>query len=57
MLCQALVVARAEGVGDVLLTCDEGNAASAAVIERNGGVLEDVRPGALGVPKLRYWVR
>jgi predicted acetyltransferase len=57
ILRQALVVARAEGVGDVLLTCDEGNDRSAAVIERLGGVLEDVRAGLDGVPKRRYWIR
>jgi predicted acetyltransferase len=41
----------------VLITCDEGNAASAAVIERCGGVLEDIVPGENGAPaKRRYWV-
>jgi predicted acetyltransferase len=35
----------------VLVTCDDDNVASARVIERNGGVLEDVRNG-----KRRYWV-
>lgn len=35
----------------VLLTCEEGNAASASVIERCGGVLEDVR----GTMR-RYWI-
>jgi predicted acetyltransferase len=39
------------GIDPVLLTCDEGNIASATVIERNGGVLEDVRG-----TKRRYWV-
>lgn len=57
ILRQALVLARAHGVGDVLLTCDVPNTASAAVIERLGGVLEDVRDGADGVPKRRYWIR
>ena len=42
---------RRRGIDPVLITCDEDNAASAAVIERNGGVLEDVRHG-----KRRYWV-
>ena len=35
----------------VLVTCDDTNLASATVIERNGGVLEDIR----GV-KRRYWI-
>jgi predicted acetyltransferase len=57
ILRQALVVARAEGVGDVLVTCDEDNAASRAVIERLGGVLEDVRPEQGEPLKRRYWIR
>jgi predicted acetyltransferase len=55
ILRQALVVARAQGVDEVLVTCDEGNEASRAVIERIGGVLEDVRVGHDGVGKRRYW--
>jgi predicted acetyltransferase len=51
MLREALVVARDLGIERALLTCDTDNAASRTVIERNGGVLEDVRGG-----KLRYWV-
>lgn len=39
------------GIDPVLITCDDDNAASATVIERNGGVLEDVRDGTR-----RYWV-
>jgi predicted acetyltransferase len=34
-----------------LVTCDDTNVASATVIERNGGVLEDIRNG-----KRRYWI-
>ncbi len=56
ILRQSLVIARAEGVDDVLVTCDDRNVASAAVIERCGGVLEDVRP-AEGVMGRRYWIR
>jgi predicted acetyltransferase len=37
MLRQALPVARALGLPSVLLTCDDTNAASIRVIERNGG--------------------
>ena len=51
ILRQSLVVARAHGVDRVLVTCDDDNAGSAAVIEANGGVLEDVRGD-----KKRYWV-
>ena len=47
-----LDIARLRRIDQVLITCDDDNAASAAVIERNGGVLEDVRDG-----KRRYWVR
>ncbi|WP_086803650.1 GNAT family N-acetyltransferase [Streptomyces caniscabiei] len=47
--------ARALGLGRVLITCDDDNAASARIIERNGGVLEDVRTTEEGV-KRRYWI-
>ena len=57
ILRQSLVVARAGGVDRVLVTCDDDNVASAATIERCGGVLEDLRhePGQ-PVPKRRYWI-
>lgn len=42
---------RLRGIDPVLITCDHTNLASATVIERNGGVLEDVRG-----QKRRYWV-
>ncbi len=57
VLRQALVVARAEGVEQVLVTCEESNAASAAVITRCGGVLEDVHVDADGRRTRRYWIR
>jgi predicted acetyltransferase len=57
ILRQGLVVARAAGVDRVLVTCREDNFASATVIERNGGELEDVRTDeANGVRKRRYWI-
>jgi predicted acetyltransferase len=56
ILGQGLVIARAEGVDKVLVTCDEDNAASARVIERHGGVLEDVRDQPDGPPRRRYWI-
>lgn len=45
-------------VDHALVTCDDDNAASAATIERCGGVLEDVVPGPAGdaSPKRRYWL-
>lgn len=55
ILRQALVVARAAGVDRVLVTCDDDNAGSAAVIERCGGVLEG-RVEDAGVLKRRYWI-
>jgi predicted acetyltransferase len=56
ILCQSLIVARAEGVERALLTCDDENVASIVVIERHGGVLEDVRIDPDGVPRRRYWI-
>jgi predicted acetyltransferase len=47
----ALAECRRLGIDRVLITCDDTNVASARVIERNGGVLEDIRGG-----KRRYWV-
>lgn len=57
LLETALDRARALGLDEVLLTCDEDNAASAAVIERAGG-----RYVGLSAPwegqqtKRRYWI-
>jgi predicted acetyltransferase len=56
ILRQALIIARAEGVDRVLVTCDAANAASAATIARAGGVLEDVRRDEDGRPTRRYWI-
>lgn len=47
--------ARSLGLTQVLLTCDEQNLPSARTIEKNGGVLEDVRSTEIGV-KRRYWI-
>ncbi|MFD3679954.1 GNAT family N-acetyltransferase [Streptomyces sp. NPDC058613] len=54
-LSQVLYEARLLGIDRVLLTCDPGNSASVRTIERNGGVLEDVRETLIG-PKRRYWI-
>ena len=55
MLRQALPVARALGLGEVLLTCDETNAASIRVIEANGGVLRETRVLDARRPVKRYY--
>jgi predicted acetyltransferase len=54
----SLVVARSAGVEDVLVTCDDSNGASAAVIEACGGSLESVIEVDGGSGRLRrYWIR
>jgi predicted acetyltransferase len=41
----------------VLVTCDDDNAASIRVIEKNGGIFEDTYQDAtLRRPKRRYWI-
>ncbi len=57
MLSHALVIARAEGVDRVLVTCDDDNVGSAKTIERNGGVLEDRVTRPVGGVTRRYWIR
>jgi predicted acetyltransferase len=54
-LGRVLGEARTRGLDRVLLTCADHNAASARVIERHGGVLEDVRDTELGRTR-RYWI-
>jgi predicted acetyltransferase len=57
MLRLALPVARSLGLSEVLLTCDETNAASIGVIERNGGTLRETRVlGANRPLKRYYWI-
>lgn len=51
MLGEAVAEARALGIERVLVTCAEGNSASAGVIEKAGGVLEDTRQGYR-----RFWI-
>jgi predicted acetyltransferase len=55
MLRQALPVARALGLPSVLLTCDDTNAASIRVIERNGGSLRETRALDTNRPLKRYY--
>lgn len=53
----ALIEAKALGLERVLITCDDDNPGSRLIIERNGGVLEDVVPQPdRNVPKRRYWI-
>ncbi len=54
-LGQVLIEARTRGLDRVLMTCADGNVPSARVIERHGGVLEDVRDTELGRTR-RYWI-
>lgn len=57
ILRQSLVLARALGIDRALVTCDEGNVGSAAVIERCGGRLESVVDNPRGGPRRRrYWI-
>ena len=57
ILRQAVSLAHQGGVGSILVVCDDDNAASAAVIERCGGVLEAVvTPDDGDVPFRRYWI-
>ena len=55
MLRQALPVARALGLPSVLLTCDDTNAASIRVIERNGGSLREAKALDTNRPLKRYY--
>jgi predicted acetyltransferase len=57
-LALGLAHAREHGLRSLLLTCDEENRASVRIIERAGGVLEDVipRPFTPGRRARRYWM-
>jgi predicted acetyltransferase len=55
MLRQALPLAQALGLAAVLLTCDDTNAASIRVIERNGGSLRETKPLDTQRPLKRYY--
>jgi predicted acetyltransferase len=57
ILRQGLIVARAIGIDRVLVTCDDDNAGSIAVIERCGGELDSVISVIpSGPPTRRYWI-
>lgn len=58
ILRQSLIVARAAGIEDVLVTCAVDNVGSRAVIERCGGEFDSVvHDPKEGVEKRRYWIR
>jgi len=57
MLRQALPLARALGLNEVLLTCDDTNVASIRVIEKNAGSLRETKPlHTNGLLKRYYWI-
>ena len=56
MLRQALEHCRELGIEKALVTCNQDNAASAGVIEKNGGILEDERVEDDGTVVKRYWI-
>lgn len=57
ILRQSVIVARSCGIGEVLVTCDDDNAGSIAVIELCGGKLDSViRAIPSGPLTRRYWI-
>lgn len=56
MLRGGLDIARSRGIEPVLVTCDDMNEASTAVIERAGGRLESLFVDDDGTNIRRYWI-
>ena len=56
MLGQAIDLAHNEGVGPLLIVCDDDNLGSATVIERCGGVFEGLAANENGTAIRRYWI-
>ena len=56
ILRQQVRNAHEAGLTDVLVTCLDSNVASAAVIERGGGVFEELRTRPDGAIFRRYWI-
>lgn len=56
MLRRLLAIDAAKSIGRLLVTCDEGNAASEKTIVNNGGVYESTIEIADGLPKKRFWI-
>ena len=57
LLAGILPHARTLGLGQVLLHCDDSNAASIRVIEKAGGVLDRLVVNPDGARGRRYWIR
>ncbi len=56
MLQQCLVQARAMNIQRLLITCDDDNIASEAVIRKCGGRYEDTRSNSQGGHTKRFWI-
>ena len=56
ILRQSLEHVHAIGVDPVLVTCDDDNMGSATIIERAGGILEDLVESESGTQTRRYWI-
>lgn len=56
MLGMMLDILKERNFGRVLITCDDGNHASARSIERNGGLLENIVAEGTGKTR-RYWIQ
>ena len=59
MLALALKKAKTMGLEKVLITCDDDNIGSAKVIEKNGGVLENIIKNSIEGKQIytkRYWI-
>ena len=57
ILRQSLIIARSLGIGRVLVTCNNDNAGSIAVIESCDGAFDSEVPGIPGAPPIRrYWI-
>jgi predicted acetyltransferase len=56
ILRQSLIIARAAGVDRVLVTCDQDNVGSRAVIESCGGALDSIVTVGGQPPVLRFWI-
>lgn len=57
LLSLTLEKAKEKGINKVLLTCDKDNIASKRVIEKNGGILENIITSErTGKEVLRFWI-
>ena len=60
MLAMALKKAKKMGLDKVMITCNDNNIGSAMVIEKNGGILQDVidyEVDGVNKPTRRYWIK